>query len=356
MPSLPPRARSARLDCAALCSARGQRRTSRTRARAGVTGNIRTGCSWRVGLSPTSANWFEKRVHHKPIWSWMPKEGRHSPNVFPSDGSSEDLIPCCPLALLALLHCHSYSFRFHLSPSLLNYHGCFGWCVCRGPSLKVVPSNSMTINLYGPSYFLKSQNCLWLLDLDLRSEFSSRTKLRHHFADSVVFGVVERPLCSDLTDFVFFNNGPERQPQSCAPTVESDRRYWWWQPQPLPCVLINFPLHFLHRRQSHFVYGEWPEQPWQENELQKPDFESSLKRRSGNCIQSIRHFVNCGSLLIFVTEQLVKNSSKALYRFFWDSRDALSSDCEVHLTANFPSGQGETSRFRRFESHAAPEE
>ena len=86
------------------------------------------------------------------------KEGRHSPNAFPCDGSLEDLIPCCPLALLALFHCQSDSFRFHLSPSLLNYHGCFG--ICRGPSLKVVPSNSMTINLNGPSYFLKSQNCL----------------------------------------------------------------------------------------------------------------------------------------------------------------------------------------------------
>ena len=87
-------------------------------------------------------------------------EGRHSPNVFPCDGSLEDLIPCCPFALLALLHCQSDSFHFHLSPSLLNYHGCFGWCICRGPSLKVVLSNSMTINLNGPSYFLKSQNCL----------------------------------------------------------------------------------------------------------------------------------------------------------------------------------------------------
>ena len=175
----------------------------------------------------------------------------------------------------------------------------------------------------GPSYFLKSQNCLWLLDLLLRSELPSIPKLWRNFADSVVFGVVERPLCSDFADFVFFNNGPERKPQSCAPTVENDRRYWWWQPQPLPGALIDFPIHFLLRRQSHFVYAEWPEQPWQENELQKPDFESALKRRSGNCIQSIRNFVNCGTLLIFVTEQLFKT----LPRLFIGSSETVGMCC-----------------------------
>ena len=67
MPSLPPRARSARLDCAAICSAHGQRRTYRRRARAGVTGNIRMVCSWRLGLSPTSASWFDLNEHCKLI-------------------------------------------------------------------------------------------------------------------------------------------------------------------------------------------------------------------------------------------------------------------------------------------------
>ena len=128
----------------------------------------------------------------------------------PCDGSLVELIPWCPLALLALLHCQSDSFR--LSPSLLNYHGCFGWCTC-GPSLKVFPSGSTTVKLNGPSYFSKIAcdfSGLGLVNLLLRSEFPSRTKLRHNFADSVVFGVVERPVLSDFADFVFFNNGRSR--------------------------------------------------------------------------------------------------------------------------------------------------
>ena len=160
------------------------------------------------------------------------KEGRHSPNVFPWYGSFEDLIPCCPLTLLALLHCQSDSFRF-LSPSLLNYHGCFGWCICLGPSLKVVPSDSWRSTWMGPLISSKAK---------IACDFSI-SSCALNFRPERSCGITSRTLlslellsdqCSDFTDFVFFNNGPERQPQSCAPTVESDRRYWWWQPQPLP--------------------------------------------------------------------------------------------------------------------------
>lgn len=37
--------------------------------------------------------------------------------------------------------------------------------------------------------------------------------------------------------------------------------------------------------------------------------------------------------MVFVMKQIVKNSSKALYRFFWNSRHALFSECEVHVPA-----------------------
>ena len=64
-PSLPSRTRSARPDCVA----HAQGHTCMTRARAGVTGVICKVCSWRLGLLPTSANWSEKGIRHKPIRS-----------------------------------------------------------------------------------------------------------------------------------------------------------------------------------------------------------------------------------------------------------------------------------------------
>ena len=192
-------------------------------------------------------------------------EERHSPNVFPCDGFLEDFISYCPLALLALLHCQSDSFRFHLSPSLLKW---LLWLV----------HLLWTISQSGS---IRSWRSTWMGPL-----ISPKAKIASDFSILALWISVQ--LCCGITSWTllslellsdhcvpiwlilyFFNNGPERQPQSCAPTVENDRRYWWWQPQLLPCALIDIPLHFFHRRQSffYFVYGEWPEQPRQENEL-----------------------------------------------------------------------------------------
>ena len=132
--------------------------------------NIGKVCSWRLGLSPTSAN-------RKYIWSWMP----NGVETFAKCLFMWQIFGGPHLMLsIGLAGFAALPERFFPFPSLLNYRSCFGWCSCCGPSLKVVPSDSMTVNLNWSSYFFKSQNCLWLLDLLLRSEFPSKTKFRHN--------------------------------------------------------------------------------------------------------------------------------------------------------------------------------